>query len=116
VGAALWSSDSGGRGVLVAGSRAPDVLELWDWTLAPGDHHASEAHSAGTEELLHVQHGIITLGVGEQLVTLRAGDAVSFPGEVPHSYANQGTEAARFSLAVFEPGVGTGPGSATSDG
>lgn len=115
-GAALWSSDSGGRGVLVAGTRAPDVLELWDWTLAPGDHHASEAHTAGTKELLHVQHGTITLGVCEQSVTLRAGDAVSFPGEVAHSYANPGTKAARFSLAVFEPGVGAGAGSAASGG
>ena len=115
-GAALWRSDSGGRGVLVAGTRAPDVLELWDWTLAPGDHHASEAHAAGTEELLHVQHGIVTLDVGEQSVTLRTGDAVSFPGEVAHSYANPGTKAARFSLAVFEPGVGTGPGAVASDG
>ena len=36
-GAALWTSDAGGRGVLVAGTEPPDVLELWDWTLAPGD-------------------------------------------------------------------------------
>jgi hypothetical protein len=25
---------------------APDVLELWDWTLAPWDRHDSEAHGA----------------------------------------------------------------------
>ena len=33
-GAALWTSDAGGRGVLVAGTEPPDVVELWDWTLA----------------------------------------------------------------------------------
>ena len=53
-GAALWSSDAGGRGVLVAGTAPPDVVELWDWTLAPGDRHASEAHTAGTKELVQV--------------------------------------------------------------
>src|SRR3954451_6695509 len=29
-GAALWASDGGGRGVLVAGTQPPDVVELWD--------------------------------------------------------------------------------------
>ena len=45
-----------------------------------------------------------------QSVTLEAGDAVAFPGDVAHSYANPGTQPARFSLAVFEPGVGPGAG------
>ncbi len=36
-GAVLWSSEAGGRGVLVAGTQPPDVVELWDWTLAAGD-------------------------------------------------------------------------------
>jgi transcriptional regulator with XRE-family HTH domain len=105
-GAALWSSESGGRGVLVAGTEPPDVLELWDWTLAPGDQHTSEAHAPATKELLQVQQGTITLEVADQSVTLGTGDAVAFPGDVAHSYANPGTQPARFSLAVFEPGVG----------
>ena len=107
-GAALWSSAAGGRGVLVAGTEPPDVVELWDWTLGPGDHHVSEAHTPGTKELLQVQQGTITVEMAGQLVTLEAGDAVGFPGDVPHSYANPGPHPARFSLAVFEPGVGPG--------
>ena len=107
-GATLWSGEGGGRGVLVAGTTPPDVVELWDWTLGPGDRHASEAHAAGTKELVHVQEGSITVEVADQSVTLDAGDAVAFPGDVAHSYANPGTEPARFSLAVFEPGVGAG--------
>src|SRR3954452_2419342 len=31
-GPVLWSSASGGRAVLVAGTAAPDVVELWEWT------------------------------------------------------------------------------------
>ena len=104
-GAALWTSDAGGRGVLVAGTEPPDVLELWDWTLAPGDRHASEAHASGTHELVQVQEGTIALDVAEDSVTLESGDAVAFPGDVEHSYSNPGTQPARFSLAVFEPGV-----------
>jgi quercetin dioxygenase-like cupin family protein len=107
-GAVLWSSQSGGRGVLVAGTGPPDVVELWDWTLGPGDHHGSEAHAPGTSELVQVQQGTIRVQVAGQQVNLDAGDAVAFPGDVTHSYANPGAQPARFSLAVFEPGVGTG--------
>jgi transcriptional regulator with XRE-family HTH domain len=107
-GAVLWSSESGGRGVLVAGTEPPDVAELWDWTLGPGDQHGSDAHKPGTKELIQLQQGAITIEVAGQPVTLEAGDAVAFRGDVAHSYANPGTQPARFSLAVFEPGAGPG--------
>jgi transcriptional regulator with XRE-family HTH domain len=107
-GAVLWSSPSGGRGVLMAGTEPPDVVELWDWTLGPGDDHPSEPHTPGTKELIQVQQGTITVEVAGELATLEAGDAIAFPGDVAHGYANPGPQAARFSLAVFEPGVGSG--------
>jgi transcriptional regulator with XRE-family HTH domain len=107
-GAVLWSSELGGRGVLVAGTQPPNVVELWDWTLAPGDRHTSEAHAAGTRELVQVQQGTIVIRVAGESVVLIAGDAASFPSDVAHSYANPGTVPARFSLVVFEPGVGAG--------
>ncbi|OCB12023.1 XRE family transcriptional regulator [Mycolicibacterium porcinum] len=106
-GAQLWTGAAGGRGVLVAGTTPPDVVELWDWSLGPGDRHASEAHAAGTEELIHVLEGTITVEVDGQTMSLEAGDAVSFPGDVDHAYANPHDICARFALTVFEPGVGT---------
>lgn len=106
-GAALWTGKNGGRGVLVAGTEPPDVVELWDWTLAPGDRHTSAAHTSGTKELIQVISGSVVVEAGAQEVSLRAGDAVRFPGDVDHSYANTSARQARFSLAVFEPGVGS---------
>lgn len=106
-GATLWSGDHGGKAVLVAGTKPPHVVELWDWTLGIGDRHTSEAHAAGTKELLHVLNGTITVQVGDTTETLNVGDAVAFPGDLEHSYANTGTEPARFALTVFEPGVGS---------
>jgi len=60
------------------------------------------------------------LDVANQSVDLDVGDAVAFPGDVPHSYGKPGAVPhsdgkagavpARFSLAVFEPGSGVGPG------
>ncbi|MDV3124060.1 cupin domain-containing protein [Mycobacterium sp. 21AC1] len=105
-GATLWRGEAGGHGVLVAGTTPPDVVELWDWTLGPGDRHTSEAHAAGTAELIHVQEGSLTVEVADQSVSLEAGDAVAFPGDTAHSYANPHDRPARFSLTVFEPGVG----------
>ena len=114
--APLWSGPGGGRGVLVSGTEPPDVVELWDWTLAPGDRHGSEAHTPGTRELVQVQQGVLTVEVGEETLTLRARDAVTFPGDVVHAYANPRTRPVRFCLAVFEPAVGAGPASTRSGG
>lgn len=115
-GAALWTGRQGGRGVLVAGTEPPDVLELWDWTLAPGDQHRSEAHTTGTRELLQVLTGVLTLEVADQTIVLETGDAVSFHGDVGHGYANPGDDTARFTLCVFEPGVGPSTAAAPRSG
>ena len=105
-GAVLWRSDAGGRGVLVAATQRPDVLELWEWTLCPGDRHESEPHVPGTQELVQVQEGSVTVEVGGRSVTLAAGDAVAFSGDVAHAYANRTSGQSRFTIAVSEPGVG----------
>jgi len=105
-GAVLWNGENGGRGILVAGTQAPEVVELWDWNLAPGERHESEAHVAGTRELLHLLKGSITVDVDGEAHELKAGDAMSFDGDTAHSYSNIHKTTAIFSLCVFEPGVG----------
>ena len=62
--------------------------------------------TAGNTELVQVQQGTVTIQAGDQSVTLKVGDAATFPGDVKHSYANPHAKPARFSLCVFEPGVG----------
>ncbi len=104
-GVVLWRGAHGGRAVLVAGTAAPDVVELWDWTLGPGDRYDSEAHAAGTRELLQVLDGSLVVEVGGQSAALEAGDGTAFTGDRPHAYVAAST-GARFSLAVHEPAVG----------
>jgi transcriptional regulator with XRE-family HTH domain len=111
----LWRGPSGGSAVLVAGTEPPGVVELWDWSLAPGETHHSEPHAAGTRELLLVLAGTVRLQVGQASHTLDPGDAAAFHSDVPHSYANpcagnstDGAPMARFALTVFEPQVGSG--------
>jgi len=106
----LWRGPSGGRALLVAGTQPPNVVELWDWTLRPGEAHNTEAHSAGTRELLLVLDGEVDLRVGDRTQRLSAGDSAAFAGDVAHGYAAvvDATRPARFALTVFEPNVGGG--------
>ncbi|MFD9948096.1 helix-turn-helix domain-containing protein [Nonomuraea sp. NPDC059023] len=108
----LWRGTHGGHAHLVAGSGPPDVLELWDWTLHPAESHSSEAHSPGTVEHLLVISGEVDLRVSDEVRRLLPGDAVSFNGDQPHSYANHpdAEGPARFALSVLQPGVGAATG------
>ena len=112
----LWRGKLGGQAVLVAGTEPPDVTELWDWTLGPGESHSTPAHAAGTRELLLVLDGQVELTAGQHAEILAAGDSASFAGDLPHGYANPSTaQTARFALTVFEPGVGPGSRSEATD-
>lgn len=106
-GPVLWSGDAGGQAVLVASTAPPQVVELWDWTLGPGDRYAHDGHVAGTRELLHVLEGEVVVEIADDAVLLALGDAVSFVSDVPHAYGNPGSAPARFALSVLEPDVGT---------
>ena len=109
IAAVLWRGKLGGQAVLVAGTEPPDVTELWDWTLGPGESHSTEAHAAGTRELLLVLDGQVKLTVGQHAEVLATGDSASFSGDLPHGYANPSSaRPARFALTVFEPAVGGG--------
>ena len=102
----LWRGPAGGQALLVAGTERPQVVELWDWTLAVGETHGSEAHASGTRELLLVAAGELRLRVGGRTELLGVGDSASFHGDLPHGYANAGDGATHFVLTVFQPGVG----------
>ncbi len=107
----LWQGHSGGHARLVAGTAPPNVVELWDWTLEPGDSYDGGPHTPGTRELIQVREGAVRLTVGDHTEILNTGDSASFTGTLPHTYAwsqpdNEQTSApitARFTLVVLEP-------------
>lgn len=99
----LWRGSAGGSAVMVASADTPDMLELWDWTMQPGDEFESEAHRPGTHELLHVIAGRLRLTVAGDIRELVAGEAASFAASVPHRYSNGGREPLRFTMTVLEP-------------
>ena len=58
-------SPAGSTAVFRIGTDPPDVVELWDWSLQPGDAFDGEAHPVGTVEVLSVLSGTLTLRVGD---------------------------------------------------
>ncbi|MFC4060690.1 helix-turn-helix domain-containing protein [Planomonospora corallina] len=88
---------------LLVGTDAPAILELWDWRLAPGDHHDGDAHPPGTREMLTVLEGELTLTVYGRSHVISADGAVLFSADRPHRYANEGAGPLRFVMVVTEP-------------
>ncbi|GAA3092275.1 helix-turn-helix domain-containing protein [Streptosporangium carneum] len=88
---------------LLVGTDAPSILELWDWRLAPGEHHDGDAHPPGTREMLTVLEGELTLSVYGGSHVIGVDDAVVFSADRPHKYANRGEVPLRFVMVVTEP-------------
>src|SRR4029079_18767590 len=57
----LWRGPKGGTATMLVGSAGPDMLELWSWELRPGERYEAPAHPEGTEELIHVVRGRLSL-------------------------------------------------------
>jgi transcriptional regulator with XRE-family HTH domain len=96
----LWTGPAGGEGRLLVASGG---LELWEWTLQPGEERRSDAHRPGAREALTVTAGSVTIEVaGAEPATLRRGQSAAFGADVHHRYANERERPARFLLAVHE--------------
>lgn len=65
--------------------------------------------------MLQVQQGMIDVEVSGHAHTLEAGDVLTFFGDADHSYSNPSYVPARFTLAVYEPGVGHTHNTDTAD-
>jgi hypothetical protein len=96
----LWSTPAGSAARLLVSHEA---VELWSWTLTPGDQRTSEAHRPGSVELITVDTGTVALDVGHHHVEVLTGNSAWFDATRPDTYSNAGTTTATFTLVVFEP-------------
>jgi transcriptional regulator with XRE-family HTH domain len=98
----LWRGPKGGTATLLVGSGGPDMLELWSWTLRPGERYEAPAHPEGTQELLHVEQGSLGLAFGEVRYVIPAGGSAVAHTDRPHAYAAEGRRPVRFTMVVAE--------------
>jgi transcriptional regulator with XRE-family HTH domain len=93
----LWEGPRGGTCRLLV-SHGP--IELWSWTLKPGEVYESKPHRPGSVELLSVAAGTLDLDVGRETFSLRAGDSAWFDAATAHAYRNPTRSTTRF-IMVF---------------
>jgi len=99
----LWHGAKGGLATLVIGSAGPDMLELWEWTLFPGEKFQSKKHTKGTVELLSVTEGTLALEVDGTDHFIPDHHRATAMTDRPHAYRCHGEKRTRFSMVVYEP-------------
>lgn len=102
----LWAGPKGGHATLLAGTPGPDMLEIWDWCLMPGERFLAAIHGRGTRELLHVRAGLLTLTVDGTASLIAHGASAIARTDRPHAYANHGPALCLFTMTVHEPPAG----------
>jgi transcriptional regulator with XRE-family HTH domain len=99
-GVVVWTSPAGSSGRLrIAGSRRGGQ-ELWEWTLHPGDRHMSDPDPPGSEELLLVLSGELTLEVDGDDYRVSTGSCARLGTDTRYTYRNDGTQPVRFVRAT----------------
>lgn len=98
----LWRGEGASAGDLLVGAEQPG-LELWRFSVAPGDGYDGMAHAAGTRELLTIIDGTLTLSVDSVAHRVRAGEAALFSADRPHRYANEDDVVMTMVLVVALP-------------
>jgi transcriptional regulator with XRE-family HTH domain len=101
--AVLWHGPAGGTGTLIAATDPPWAAELWHWELRQGEVYGGTAHPHATRELMSVEEGTLTLTVAGERHEVPAGQSVQFPGDCPHTYANEHPQRLRMTMIVVVP-------------
>ncbi len=92
-----WAgSIPGSRAVLLAKATARREVELWEFSLEPGESYVSEADPDGWSEQVYVVEGHLTVNLPEQIHHVAPGGFFMFASNQAHSYENQGEESVRF--------------------
>lgn len=93
----VWvGSNADSQARLLASKPAREQVELWSWSMAPGEVYTSDADPAGWSNMIVVLAGELTVTLGEACFTIAAGDFRVFPSDRPHRYANAGVTLLRF--------------------
>jgi transcriptional regulator with XRE-family HTH domain len=102
-GRVLWRGPNGGTGTILDATDPPWAVELWHWTLQPGETFGGDAHAAATREMIWVEQGALTLTVAGERHEVSAGQCARFPGGRPHRYANDTDAAVKLTMVVLVP-------------
>ena len=86
------------KAVLIGEEHGAPTLAIRRFTLAPGA--TVPKHTNEIEHEQYVLAGEYVVGVGDEEVTVSAGDSIHIPAGAVHWYRNEGDEAGAFICAV----------------
>lgn len=78
-------------------------FEVYSVEIEKGGFLSADAHMDGTEELLTVFEGELTIRVNNNEYTVRNGDSIRFKADRPHTYHNSGEVLTRLSMILYYP-------------
>ncbi|MBT8769103.1 helix-turn-helix domain-containing protein [Metapseudomonas boanensis] len=97
INAVAWvGKKPGSRATLLASATARHEVELWSWSLGPGEAHVAEPDAQGWQEMVYVIEGILSVRRGDLENQIPAGDFLVFASDQPYTYANQTDSLVRF--------------------
>ena len=101
---AIFSDKNGCRLRTLTPLHMEKHVEFYELTFAPGGELDSDAHFAGTREMLTVVSGAVDLSVGaEPVIPISAGDTAHYPADRKHRIANTLKEETTCYLVVTYP-------------
>ena len=90
--------------VLVCGEQSAGRVGVVE-NVMPAGAAGSPLHRHEFDEAFYVLEGELLFRLGDELVTVGAGGVAFAPGGVPHTFANRGTERARFLVVCTPAGI-----------
>jgi len=104
----LWSDNLGSEARHVLISREPQSVELLQWMLKPGGSYEAKPDPEGTDVLLVVSRGTLTLTVDGHASQMTAGTAGHIVSGTGYTLANTGQSDAAFTLVHIPPAATRG--------
>lgn len=94
---AIWQGkDERSKARLLESCAAQQQVELWSWSLAPGERYQAEPDRPGMRELILVIAGTLDLELGGAIHRLRAGQSINFASDQDYAYVNAAATMLRF--------------------
>ncbi|RUO38143.1 XRE family transcriptional regulator [Aliidiomarina shirensis] len=98
----LWQGEHGGTARLLAGTKGSVMVELWRWHMLPNETFASDPHTKGTIELIHVEKGCLTIIIDNEVINLNENCSLTATMDVRHAYENRSNAPVNFTMTVYE--------------
>lgn len=84
------------RGRVFTTTKSHGAAEMWDWSLGPGDRYDAEPDPSGSEEILAVTNGTLTLSVAGATYLVHPGAVARIATDRAYSYLNNSAEPLAF--------------------